>query len=71
MVGQTDYTTGQYSLNASTPSGGTWTSRYTLIDTQVDETEQTMYVWQKQQQQVQRLIITSLVKQKEQTELKK
>ena len=47
MVGQGDYTVGQYSLNASSPSGGTWTSRYTLIDTQVDETEQTMYIWQK------------------------
>ena len=47
MCGQGDYTVGQYSLNASSPSGGTWTQRYTLIDTQVDETEQTMYIWQK------------------------
>ena len=47
LCGQGDYTVGQYSLNASSPSGGTWTSRYTLVDTQVDETKQTMYIWQK------------------------
>ncbi len=47
MVGQGNYTVGQYSLNASSPSGGTWTSRYTLADTQVDGTTNNMYIWQK------------------------
>ena len=46
-VAQGNYTIGQYSLNASTPSGGTWTSRYTLTDTQVDGTTANMYIWQK------------------------
>ena len=47
LVAQGNYVTGQYTLAASAPSGGTWTSRYTLIDTQVDETEDTKYIWQK------------------------
>ena len=47
LVAQGDYVTGQYSLSTSAPSGGTWTSRYTLVDTQVDETEATKYIWQK------------------------
>ena len=47
MVSGSDYTVGQYSLNSSTPSGGTWTSRYQLDDTQVDGTTATMYIWQK------------------------
>ena len=47
LVGQGNYTVGQYSLNASSPSGGTWTSRYTLADTQVDGTTNNMYIWQK------------------------
>ena len=34
-------------MAASAPAGGTWTSRYTLVDTQVDETEDTKYIWQK------------------------
>lgn len=47
MVGLGDYTVGQYHLSTSAPSGGTWTARYTLVDTQVDETEDTKYIWQK------------------------
>ena len=47
LVAQGNYVTGQYSLAASAPAGGTWTSRYTIVDTQVDETKQTMYIWQK------------------------
>jgi heme/copper-type cytochrome/quinol oxidase subunit 1 len=47
QVAQGNYVTGQYSLAASAPAGGTWTSRYTIVDTQVDETKQTMYIWQK------------------------
>ena len=47
MVAGGDYTIGQYSLAASSPSGGTWTQRYTLADTQVDGTTNNMYIWQK------------------------
>ncbi len=47
LVAQGNYVTGQYSLSTSAPAGGTWTSRYTLVDTQVDETEATKYIWQK------------------------
>ena len=47
LVAQGNYVTGQYTLASSAPSGGTWTSRYTLVDTQVDETEDTKYIWQK------------------------
>ena len=47
IVGLGNYTVGQYHLSTSAPSGGTWTARYTLVDTQVDETEDTKYIWQK------------------------
>ena len=47
MVAQGDYVTGHYTLAAAAPAGGTWTSRYTITDTQVDETEATKYIWQK------------------------
>ena len=47
MVGLGDYTVGQYHLAASAPSGGTWTARYTLVDTQVDSDTVTKYIWQK------------------------
>lgn len=47
MVGENEYTIGQYQLSASAPSGGTWTSRYTLTDTQVDGTTANKYIWQK------------------------
>ena len=33
LVAQGDYTIGQYKLATSSPTGGTWTSRYTLTDT--------------------------------------
>ena len=46
-VAQGNYTIGQYSLAASSPSGGTWTARYTLSDTQVDGTTNDMKIWQK------------------------
>lgn len=47
MVTETDYTVGQFHLAASAPSGGTWTSRYTITDTQVDGDTNTIYLWQK------------------------
>ena len=47
MVAQGNYVTGHYTLAAAAPAGGTWTSRYTITDTQVDETEATKYIWQK------------------------
>ena len=47
MVALGDYTVGQYHLSASAPSGGTWTQRYTLVDTQVDGDSVTKYIWQK------------------------
>ena len=47
MVGQGSYTTGQYSLNGTAPSGGTWTSRYVLADTQIDGTTVNKTIWQK------------------------
>lgn len=47
MVTETDYTVGQFHLAASSPSGGTWTSRYTITDTQVDGDTNTIYLWQK------------------------
>ena len=47
MVSETDYTVGQFHLAASSPTGGTWTSRYTITDTQVDGDTNTVYLWQK------------------------
>tara|TARA_B100000927_G_scaffold291522_1_gene294199 strand:- start:2592 stop:3869 length:1278 start_codon:yes stop_codon:yes gene_type:complete len=47
FVAQGDYTIGQYKLSTSTPSGGTWTTRYTLVNTEVDGTSTTYYIWQK------------------------
>lgn len=47
MVTETDYTVGQFHLAASSPAGGTWTSRYTITDTQVDGDTNTIYLWQK------------------------
>jgi len=47
MVTETDYTVGQFHLAASAPSGGTWTSRYTISDTQVDGDTNTIQLWQK------------------------
>ena len=47
FVAQGDYTIGQYKLATSTPSGGTWTARYTLTDTEVDGDSVAHYIWQK------------------------
>ena len=47
MVDQDDNTCGQYYLSASAPAGGTWTSRGTIVDTQVDGTDVTKTLWQK------------------------
>jgi hypothetical protein len=46
MVTSTGYTVGQYVLAASAPSGGTWTSRYTLTDTNQGGST-SLYLWQK------------------------
>ena len=46
MVTGTAYTVGQYSLAASSPSGGTWTSRYTITDS-AQGGNTTVYLWQK------------------------
>ena len=46
MVTGTGYTVGQYSLAASAPAGGTWTSRYTITDTNQGGST-TLYLWQK------------------------
>jgi hypothetical protein len=47
MVDQDANTAGQYYLSASAPAGGTWTSRGTITDTQVDNTDVTKTLWQK------------------------
>lgn len=46
MVSESDYTVGQFHLSASSPTGGTWTSRYTITDT-VKSGNNTTYLWQK------------------------
>ena len=46
MVSETTYTAGQYRLQASAPSGGTWVSRYTLTDV-ANGGNTTTYLWQK------------------------
>ena len=46
MVAESTYTAGQYKLQASAPSGGTWVSRYTLTDTAQGGNTVT-YLWQK------------------------
>lgn len=40
-------TVGQYKLDTSAPSGGTWTARYTIDDQQTDGTVTPYYLWQK------------------------
>lgn len=40
-------TVGQYKIDTSTPSGGTWTARYTIADQQTDGTTANYYLWQK------------------------
>jgi hypothetical protein len=46
MVTGTGYTAGQYSLAASAPSGGTWTSRATITDSNRGGNT-SVYLWQK------------------------
>lgn len=38
---------GQYKIGTTSPSGGTWTARYTITETQTDGTDVTYYLWQK------------------------
>jgi hypothetical protein len=47
MVDQTANACGQYYLSATAPSGGTWTNRGNIVDTQVDGTSTTKTLWQK------------------------
>ena len=47
MVTEDANTIGQYHLNSGTPSGGTWTTRYTITETQVDGTDVAYKIWQK------------------------
>lgn len=46
MVSETSYTAGQYRLQGSAPSGGTWIARYTLTDV-ANGGNTTTYLWQK------------------------
>ena len=46
MVTSTGYTVGQYSLAASAPAGGTWTSRATITDSNQGGST-SLYLWQK------------------------
>jgi hypothetical protein len=46
MVTESEYTAGQYRLAGSAPSGGTWTSRYTITDV-ANGGNTTYYIWQK------------------------
>lgn len=46
MVSETAYTAGQYRLQGSAPTGGTWVSRYTLTDV-ANGGNTTTYLWQK------------------------
>ena len=46
MVTESAYTSGQYRLASTAPSGGTWTSRYTITDV-ANGGNTTYYIWQK------------------------
>ena len=46
MAAESAYTAGQYRLQATAPSGGTWVSRYTITDTALGGNTVT-YLWQK------------------------
>jgi hypothetical protein len=46
MVTESDYTVGQYTLAEAAPTGGTWTSRYTITNT-TQGGNNTIYLWQK------------------------
>ena len=47
MAAEDANTVGQYKIGTSSPSGGTWTSRYTITETQVDGTDVNYYLYQK------------------------
>ena len=47
MVTEDANTIGQYKIGTTTPSGGTWTARYTITETQVDGTDVNYYLYQK------------------------
>ena len=47
MAAEDANTVGQYKIGTSSPSGGTWTSRYTITETQVDGTDVAYYLYQK------------------------
>lgn len=46
MVTESSYTAGQYKLQPTAPTGGTWVSRYTITDT-AQGGNTTTYLWQK------------------------
>ena len=46
MVSESDYTVGQFHLAATSPAGGTWTSRYTITNT-TQGGNNSIYLWQK------------------------
>lgn len=46
MVSEDSYTAGQYKLQATAPSGGTWVARYTITD-EAQGGNTTTYLWQK------------------------
>lgn len=46
MITETTYTAGQYKLQATAPSGGTWVARYTLTDV-ANGGNTVTYLWQK------------------------
>ena len=47
LVTEDANTIGQYKIGTTSPSGGTWTSRYTISETQTDGTNINYYLWQK------------------------
>ena len=47
MCAEDANTVGQYKIGTSSPSGGTWTSRYTFTETQVDGTDVAYNLYQK------------------------
>jgi len=46
MVNESAYTAGQYKLQSTAPSGGTWVARYTITD-EAQGGNTTTYLWQK------------------------
>ena len=47
MVGEDANTVGQYKIGTSSPSGGTWTARFTIAETQIDGTDVSYKLWLK------------------------